>query len=241
MKLKSTKDYDIFKFREDNRSVIDQGHVKRLISSIKAKNLLELRPISVNENMEIIDGQHRLLAAKHLDVEVFYHVENNLKQHDIILMNTSKSWNSNDYLNYYVKNDYPEYIKLKQFMERANIHLKVALGLCFGSNREQMNKFRNGEYVFQEDTSEKQIHQCWETIKYIKRMNGYSAYTASGKFWKAIIKLVQHGYYDHDKWMKNLSQMIERLGPRARTEDYIRMFMEIYNWKSHQKLNLLEG
>lgn len=42
--VKKTKDYDIFTLRSDNRERIDQAHVRRLIQSIKAKNLLELVP-----------------------------------------------------------------------------------------------------------------------------------------------------------------------------------------------------
>lgn len=236
----STKNYDIFKFRTDNREKIDQHHVKRLKSSIQARNLLELRPISVNKNMEVIDGQHRLLAAKDLGVEIFYQIEDRLDQNDIIIMNIAKSWTMSDYLNYYVKNEYPEYVKLRDFMKAHNIILKVALGLGMGAARDEICKFKAGEYVFRADASTQQINECWETINYIKRMNGYSAYTSSGKFWKSMIKLVQHAHFDQNKWMKNLSQMIERMGPRARTEDYMRLFMEIYNWKNNLKLNLLE-
>lgn len=240
MNALKTKNYDIFKFRDDNRAKIEQAHVKRLESSIKSKNLLEMRPISVNKDMEIIDGQHRLLAAKNLGVEVYYQVEESLDHHDIILMNISKAWRSMDYLNYYCKNGYPEYIKLRDFMKENDVTLKIALNMSIGSGIKDKEKFKSGEYVFSSDAGRENLQDCWDTIIYIKRMNGYSSYTSSARFWKALIKLVQHALFDKDKWMKNLIQMIERVGPRARTDDYLRQFMEIYNWKNTLKLNLLD-
>ncbi len=92
--IKKTKNYEMFTFREDNREKIDQSHVQRLVFSIEKRNLLELRPIIVNEKFEVIDGQHRLMAAKFLDVEIFYQQEKKLDAKDIITMNITNTLNT---------------------------------------------------------------------------------------------------------------------------------------------------
>ncbi len=154
--IKKTKDYDLFRFREDNREAINQAHVKRLAESIKARNLLDLRPISVNSEYEVIDGQHRLLAAKSLGVEIYYQMQEGLKAEDIIIMNVSKSWAQADYLNYYCKNGYQEYIKLKDFTKHHNISLKVAINIMVGYSKTAAQEFKNGKFKFRFGRDRKQ-------------------------------------------------------------------------------------
>jgi hypothetical protein len=48
--IQNTKNYSMFKFRADNREKISDGHVEKLVESIKTRNLLEMRPIIVNAN-----------------------------------------------------------------------------------------------------------------------------------------------------------------------------------------------
>lgn len=71
MNILKTNDYGLFKSIMANRE-IDDKHVKRLAKSIARKNLLYIRPLIVNEKMQIIDGQHRLAAAKEIKATVYY-------------------------------------------------------------------------------------------------------------------------------------------------------------------------
>ncbi len=239
--MKKTKDYDLFKFRADNRDKIDRNHVKRLVESIKTRNLLDLRPISVNAEMEVIDGQHRLLAAKELEVEIYYNIEKDLRSEDIILMNIAKVWNAHDYLNYYCKNGHMEYIKLCGFMKANNITLKIALSLTMAPQHDAHHKYKLGQYVFpQEEVATKEIDLCWDIINYIKRMNGFSSYTRSSRFWKALTKLIRHYNFDEGKFRNNLEKMVERVKSKASTADYLQMFMDIHNWRNNVRINLLE-
>src|SRR5882757_1010825 len=148
----STTNYDMFVFREDNRDKIDQGHVRKLVDSITSRNLLELRPIVVNERMEIIDGQHRLLAAQKLGVEIYYQVEENLDSEQIINLNIAKTWGIQDFLNFYVNHEYPEYVKLHNVIKKNNLPLKVAISLYMGQSHIGFHDFKIGKYVFKNET-----------------------------------------------------------------------------------------
>lgn len=236
-----TKNYEMFIFRADNREKIDQVHVQKLVESIKSRNMLDLRPICVNEKMEIIDGQHRLLAAKLLNVEIYYQQDKTLKAEDIILMNVSKAWGTSDYLNFYCEHGYSEYIKFKDFMKRYNLNLKVGLNIAMGQKHINFEQFRKGEFHFHEETLSSQIEICWETIDYIKKLNGFSTYTSSSRFWRALLKIIRHPDFEVDKWRLNMKRMIDHFAPKARTEDYVQTFSNVYNYKTHIKINFLEG
>lgn len=238
--INKTKLYDLFKFREDNREKIDVNHVEKLVESIKSKNLLHLRPILVNDKMEIIDGQHRVLAAKKLDVEIYYDIQKELDCKDIILMNISKSWSMSDYLNYYCQNNYSEYKKLSEFMIKNNLSLKVSLTIAVGQLQSGFNTFRSGEFKFEQDIFKQDLDLCWKTINLIKKLNGFSNYTSSSRFWKGLIRLIKHPDFEEKKWLANAQKLVTNFSVKATTIDYISMIEHIYNWNNKNKISLSE-
>mgnify|MGYP001604126207 FL=1 len=99
--IHETKNYSIFKLNAAN-AVIKKEHVDRLKASIKLKNMLHLRPILVNSEMEIIDGQHRFTAAKELNVAVFYEMDSSLNEDDMALLNSnSRTWSNSDFVHHF--------------------------------------------------------------------------------------------------------------------------------------------
>lgn len=237
--IKKTTDYALFKFRSDNRPE-NKPYIKRLVESIRSKNLLEFRPIYVNKHYEIIDGQHRLLAAEILGVPIYYQINEQFKPEDIIIANTSKSWGAQDYLNFYYKNGHIEYEKLYNFVKTNNIQLKIALILTMGQSKDSYYKFKNGEYKFIEENFGDSLELCWETINYIKKINGNSHYLFTARFWKALIRLFADPYFDIAVWRQNIKRFIGKFGPRVRNEDYIRLVMEVHNWKNNKKIDLID-
>src|SRR5690606_17653551 len=176
--------------------------------------LLMFKPIIVNGAMEVVDGQHRLAAARELGVAIYYQVNNDLRAEDVILMNTAKAWVITDYLNYYVKNHYPEYIKLNDFFKSSSIPLRALLSLSAGNSRESLTAFKEGKFLFDLEASRDDIEYCNLTIAYIRKINGTSRYLESSKFWNCILKLVRHPYFEFSKWKVNLERMISKIGPR---------------------------
>lgn len=69
--MKETKDYNIFKKHPNNREIF-HANLEKIKRSIQIKNLLEYRPIIVDKKMQVIDGQHRLEAARQLGVPIYY-------------------------------------------------------------------------------------------------------------------------------------------------------------------------
>ncbi len=76
--IKTTKNYDMFKAMKGNRE-INEYFVRKMVKNIREYGLIN--PIVVNENMEVIDGQHRLEALRILNMPVQY-IVNSTVRHD---------------------------------------------------------------------------------------------------------------------------------------------------------------
>ena len=167
---KQTNNYALFKFRDDNRKEISSSHVEKLMRSIEMNNLLNLRPITVNGQMEVIDGQHRLMAAKNLNLPIWYEVREDLSQKDLITLNVSKSWKYADYLHFYVKNGYEEYIKLNDFITKNQIPISAAVRINAGGRMKRRDIFIGGDFIFKEETNKciDQLNDILDLIRYLK-------------------------------------------------------------------------
>ena len=121
IKLYMTTNYDNFVFRNDNRQ-IDYRKIHRLVKSIKKSGALVV-PGTVNGKMEVIDGQSRLLALKHLaDTEgiylpFYFTIQENYGAEEMIAMNsTSDTWKNDAYMRHYIKNNNENYLIFEKFL-----------------------------------------------------------------------------------------------------------------------------
>lgn len=231
--IKTTRDYDKFKFRDDNREAISQPRVEDLIKKIQKKNLLHLNPIIINDKWEVINGQHRVLAAKKLGLEIYYIQDNAITPGDIATINDVKSWKLNDYLNFYVKNGYPEYIKLNEFIKRHNISLKVAFNVARGRGRKALTDFMEGKYVHDSEMKDEYIEICHELVEFLRQQKGkiLSTFTTSAKFWQAVSAIAMLDKFDRKHFIKNCQLHHNKIMAKASLNDYIRLFQWIYNYR----------
>src|SRR5208337_3618513 len=97
-------------------------------------------------------------AAKALNCEIYYEVDDKYEANDIILLNTSKNWGGADFFNYYKKNGYIEYQKLEGFIKKHGLTLKVALNICKGNSKTSYEEFKKGKFIFDSEYVEKNIN-----------------------------------------------------------------------------------
>lgn len=109
-----TTDYEKFNFSERNRNVL---LTKSQVANFKKNGIIS--PIFVNENMTIIDGQHRFKYAKSAKIPIEYIIISGLDDDSIIALNTSqKSWKSIDYIEAYANDGNKNYIDLIKLIKR---------------------------------------------------------------------------------------------------------------------------
>lgn len=238
--MNSTKDYKMFKYMTDNRP-IDKGHVNRLIASIKSRNLLEYTPIIVDKTFNVIDGQHRLEAAKALGVPIYYKVQESNDAADIIHLNIAKSWNIIDFFNFFVKHKYPEYVKLDAFCKKNALSIKLGIFLFLKRTKNLMHDFKCGKFVFEEKVGSDTVNISIAAIDVLKKYLGVGKVGFdSKKLWKAIYVLASNPEFDMEIWKRNVGMLCEKIHSKATEEDMLNHILWVYNYRNQNKIEVGE-
>jgi len=155
-------------------------------------------------------------------------------------MNLSKAWTPADYMNFHCKNNNSEYLKLQSFMEKHDISLKVAMHIALCEDRKGHEEFRLGEFKFSEEVDGEQLSICKETISYIRKVNGYSPFTGSARFWKALIALTSHESFNEKRWIANYKKLVDHFVPKPTGKGYLKCIQKIYNYNCSEKIILVD-
>lgn len=111
-----TTDVEMFRPTTTNRN-LDMSRVKEIAKSMSEEGLL-LVPITVNKKKQVIDGEHRLEAAKIAGKGIYYLMANNYGEKEMIQMNrNNKSWAMKNYIEHYAKGGNKHYQKLMEFRD----------------------------------------------------------------------------------------------------------------------------
>lgn len=238
----STTDYDVFKKHEANRDVAE-ANVRGLIASISKKNMLHVRPILVDKDFNVIDGNHRLEAARRMQIPIYFEIDTNLQTEDMYLINSAqKNWSLSDYLNYYVHQKNENYIKLNDFLVKEDLPLNLSFSLLNGLRHGSFFKdFREGKYQFPNETElqealDKRQKILW-TIDYIKKKtSGQKLYLSRVAFFNALVEFFNIKTFDYSVFMNKLQYKLDLIRPCTKYSDYVRIFKDIYNWKNQNPL-----
>jgi len=229
-----TKNYDIFKYKDCNRKI---GHlkVKNLIKSIKKENYLHLQNITVNEDFEVLDGQHRLEAAKFLNLEIFYAIIKEEEGSELIaLLNANQApWVAGDFLNFWINHGKTEYIKLKQFMDKNKFNITQGLIWAKDGSQYTREEFKKGNFVFANASSdEKALIYANHYIKYLKETNykPIKLYKHS-PFHKALKIFFSSDAVDNDFFIKKATEVPFTIRFSSCEQEYVSQLVEIYNYK----------
>jgi len=148
LKVQYTKDFSKFRKIKSNRN-LKQGIINKIESSMIANGLM-VEPIKVNEKWEVVDGQHRVYVAEKLGLGIYYIQVKGIGKKEMITMNSKGGmWNMNDFLSTYVKDENPNYIKIKKFMEEFPMFsiTDTCVFLNGGNQTVKGDSFRDGCYV----------------------------------------------------------------------------------------------
>ncbi len=242
--VEETIDYEVFKKHKSNRPT-NEKLVKKLMTSIEKKNLLKSKPVVVDKEFQVIDGQHRLEAARRLNMPISYVDDEDVDIKDMVTFNTNlQPWGLSDYLNYYVNNENIEYALLQDFIEKHNLKLNIAIQLLHGTrNPNFFKEFKEGRYKYPEAVEETEAMvkktQIQEVINYIKlKTSGPKTYLDKVTFYSAMVEFFNIKSFIYDTFMKKLQYKIDMIHPCTRQGDYVRIFREIYNWNNRQPISI---
>jgi len=123
-----TDNYKLFQYSKFNRNILLRDEM------IEQAKEGFIAPIIVNENMVVIDGQHRLEASKRVGVPIEYIVKAGLGDKDIVRMNTvQKPWSLQNYIESFANKGLSEYIKLIELIKGKYSNVTVTSQIAMNS------------------------------------------------------------------------------------------------------------
>lgn len=227
-----TTDYGQFNYIESNRTV-NKNHVQHLIKSFEENpGLVQTRPILVNQDMQVIDGQHRLQACATLRIPVYFMIASGTNVESAQLMNAlQRGWSNVDFARSYALNrdDIKRSATYKTFLalfEEYKIPISLLISFCEQRTRSNATKsFRNGELkIVDEEVTRVWLNMMEDVIELVdKEILAHNRYAFTG----ALFTLFNNPDYNHERMLKKLRE--KRLEPQFDKTGYMRALESIYN------------
>lgn len=162
--LFETKEYDRFSFVEGNREINDRN-VDKIEKSILEVGLQV--PIVVNENHEIIEGQHRFVALRRNNMVVPYIVSSRATEETIPKLQESRKWTALDHC--------------RSNAQKGDLSCIQAMGLAdawFRDSQKKMSKLRTIELLMDGKSSTGLLTRLKNGTYSINEECAYSVYGA---------------------------------------------------------------
>ena len=244
-KFFETRDYSMFKKIRGNRPV-DEAHVKQLKKLIADKDLMD--PIRVNQNKEVVDGQHTLQARKELGLPVPYIIINSDDPLDVARLNQGrKNWSLDHYLGHHCARGKMDYKICKSKMVQFGLPVSETIILLLKLTskwRLITEQFKQGDFkipVGGIQNCDKIGSQLMYLIKYFLGMDN-SDRRIKRQIVNAYIVAVRHPQFSFDRFKTAIKTKSAWLMSGTSTRDYIQIFQKIYNsgLVAKKKINLLD-
>ena len=180
-------DYSKFVYLPENRP-IKEPRIDRLVGLLNQPRG-QLNPVIINENWEIIEGQHRVKACQRLQIPVMCVMSHGARIEDCIVMNnTGDKWSFYDYLHSHSHPSRPnhmEYLKIKKFLDEYQLNTTLATWLLSGNSDDY------GKTDFQEGTFKiKSLTYAEQQGAYFNKIRSFNTKVANQvRFGLAFVKI----------------------------------------------------
>lgn len=231
--VKETKNYSMFKSITGNRSK-NKLHLNRLKKSMEEHQLIS--PIIVNENYEVIDGQHRLAVCSELRLPVYYIVVHGYGLNEVHRLNQNTSnWSYKAFIDGYASMGYKPYIQINEFMKETKLGIGPSLYLLAGyTGQSQADKLKRGEL---KEVNLERARTIYNWISKLEDKLPNINFRRRGVM-STFVHLYNNTEFDIDQFV---SKMILRQGfwyDCSNAKQYLDLVEDIYNYKSRNKVNL---
>lgn len=204
-KVNRTKDYSLFKLISTNRP-FTESHVNSIMKSIEVNgSWLHDEPIIVNENMEVIDGQHRLAAHKRLELPVYYTVVEGVGIERAYAMNRARrNWTLVDWMNSYSNGgniNYQRFVKLYDDNEQFSPAVLIAACAEKPLAGALTRQFRAGELSLSED----EMKVAQKRLDMMAELTEIAPNFFVGPTIRFTLQVFTHPKYNHERMVKKLT------------------------------------
>src|SRR5258708_10478012 len=230
MKIKVT-DLSLFDFIEGNRG-INKRYIQKLKKSIEEDDMLEQNPLIAHKTLdgryELVDGQHRLEAAKSLLRPVWVETVSEADLNKIHLLNTNRrNWDNKDYIDSYIKKGITDYQVLKDFVKTYKLSISLSTLMLMDSEmrlEETTSIIRMGKF---------KVNRFEEASEEGKNINALSSFV-EGEIWHTMPFITAVKRVWERIGVQNLYDRLlvypTKMRPRAKPKEYLRDFEDRVNY-----------
>lgn len=231
-----SSNYDLFKPHSSQRD-INPAHVRNLAKSMEVYGFIPGHPIYAykdGKSLIIIDGHHRLNAAKTAGVPIYYVVTDKSAAGQIAPINDIvKKWKEFDYVRMHASNGLSDYAVVLRYVEKG-LSLKWAISLLAGEYTASSNKtdiVHNGRYRVK-------TTQYADEVLSIIHKTSHIPETKHDPFISAIAILIRLPQFDINTLLQRIESNPKAIVRCSSRDQTLEMLEEIYNFRSREKINL---
>ena len=229
----TTEDYFLFKSIDGNRNK-NSLHINRLKKSMNDNYLFTV--IIVNENYEIIDGQHRFDVIQELKLPLHYITCNGYGLNEVHILNqNSKTWNADDYLTGYCNLGKQDYLKYKEFKDKYNLGHNECMAMLTGINvggGDLFKLFKDGLFKIKDYDD-----ACKQADKIMMFELYYDGFRRRS-FVYALLELFDKEQFEFTEFLQKVKLQPSALTNCNDIKQYVSLIEEIYNYRRREKVNL---
>lgn len=237
IKIHFTRDYSIFNSITGNR-LLNGGKINRIIKDISnGLDMLKYCPIIVDQEMNVIDGQHRLHVARKLKSNIWYVISDTLTLPEIAKMNSNtERWKGKDFLQCYATQKNINYIALQEYIDKYKFPISLSMSLLTGTHKNDTGG--NGKTLKQQFESGlftiKIQQEANDIAELVYKFSSFDHFLDRG-FIIAISKLFEDKKCDFDHLLKKLKEAPEVLQKQGSAKQYLKSLEELYNYKLRKR------
>jgi hypothetical protein len=217
IKIKYSKDYEKFKFLDNNR-ILNPGHIQTMIDSVRTMGVIrpvvciETDVISGKKERYISDGQHLFTCLVSEGLEIPYIVIDVTDEIEVVVKmakmnNSSKSWTLMNYINAF-KPYLSDYQKLHKMRNMYNIEPLMLAAICTKGTSAVVagsQLIKSGRFKITNPESQEMAKAFNDFFLKIGRADRWVKHQFLQVFMRAW------GTYDHTKSLENLDKHIKTI------------------------------
>jgi len=238
MDIQQTNNYNLFTTITGNR-IINKKKVEKLVDDINnGLNLLPYCPIIVyedNNELKIVDGQHRFETSLKLKLPVYYVVCDKLDLRQIARLNSrSDKWSNKDFLECYISLGILDYKLLQEFINEYEMIYSAAIELLMNgkvkTGKNTMEIFRDGELKVKHLEVAKEMAALARDVffRYKFRNDRYII--------QALQELKEKGLCDFEILKQKIAAAPMLMNPQGSAKEYIYNIERVYNHNNQKRV-----
>lgn len=232
-KIYSTTDYASFRYRQDNRTINTRTkEFRKLLKSIE--EIGQKQAVLVDAENFIIDGQHRVEACKILGIPVVITTDKDgATTNDLIQLQNKKEWTLADRASSF-SIDNENYKWYNVFSDRYPEFKHTIKVMLLSGQPERVKKieddFKVGIFKV------KSFNKACEIAEMLREFEPYYKGYKKRGFVAAILTMKQNKDFELRRMLRKMPIRAKSLMDFSKTEDYIEVLEEMYNWKESKKV-----